>query len=412
MNPDRKLSESPAGITFEKIISPLERADFLANYWSKQFVHLVGGASRFESIISWAQLNSILEKQHLDFSRLKLVQNGKAIATDRYLRSFNGGQQLKLGSLVNCLSEGATLILDSVHEYANGVDEVALACEEMLSAPTTVNLYASWRTQNGFDVHWDAQDTLILQVSGRKHWKVYQPTRLHPLRDERVKPAPPTAAPAWDEVLEQGEALYLPRGWWHIAHPLNEPSLHLTVTIVPSTGLTLMAWLCNELAGSSDVRANVPIALSATERGEYLVKLRQLILDRWNDKALNDFTAEWEAALRVPSKIHLPEAPSDCLIPIDESANIRLAVNRHLNLSEAEDGLVAFHANGISWHCPASIGPALVVLDAKTAMSVAALCAKLPGADARGKLISFLTALAMGGVIWVERSSEADTERQ
>ena len=89
-----------------------------------------------------------------------------------------------------------------------------------------VNLYAGWRTQKGFNLHFDGHDTMILQVHGRKYWKVYRPTRLHPFADD-IKMAYVLRTLRVEGVLENGGMLYLPRGWC-VRPAADEPSLHLT----------------------------------------------------------------------------------------------------------------------------------------------------------------------------------------
>jgi len=55
-------------------------------------------------------------------------------------------------------------------------------------------MYAGWRTNNGFDLHFDDHDTMILQVFGRKRWQVFNPTRLHPFKKDAEEAVKPTEA--------------------------------------------------------------------------------------------------------------------------------------------------------------------------------------------------------------------------
>jgi ribosomal protein L16 Arg81 hydroxylase len=103
------------------------------------------------------------------------------------------------------LTNGATLILNSCEEVSPPLRALCVHLQRLFHVGVIVNLYAGWRHDNGFDVHWDDQDTLILQVSGRKHWKVWEPTRLHPFKEDLVDTSPktkPETPPIWDAVLD------------------------------------------------------------------------------------------------------------------------------------------------------------------------------------------------------------------
>jgi hypothetical protein len=404
-DPGNELSDFPADeegqsvTAFDRVISPLVRDEFLSKFWRQSFVRVAGQKGRFSSLLPWDDLNRIIEHHRLEHPRLRLCRDGKPVDPLRYFGVQNGVQRLKPASLVNCLSEGATLILDGLQDLTPTVREIAQAFEDALHAKTTVNLYASWRTLKGFDLHWDPDETMILQVSGRKRWKVYQPTRLHPLLGEEVPE--PTEAPVWEGILEDGDMIYMPRGWWHVAFPLDEPSLHLTVTIVPANGTDLLRWFVDGLRRHAEVRMNVPDPSSAAERNLYVCRMRELILEHWNDNVLDRFLAEWNAMPMRP-EIQLPFSPVECRAPITMESRIRLATTRQLSFHERTEDSISFDANGVWWECSPDFVPALKLLSGTHNHSVRELCSELSDSTTAPKLIAFLASLAMGGAIWIE----------
>ena len=54
------------------------------------------------------------------------------------------------------------------------------------------------------------------------------------------------------------DLLYIPRGWWHVATPLDEPTLHLTVGVNNPNGADFLAWYVDRLKTSEDVRRDLP----------------------------------------------------------------------------------------------------------------------------------------------------------
>ena len=100
------------------------------------------------------------------------------------------------------------------------------------------NAYYTPRGSQGFAVHHDTHDVLVLQVAGEKRWLVYEPLLELPLKHQRYSAAlGDHGEPTDDIVLRAGDTLYLPRGWLHQAETSASDSLHLTI------GITAHTWL-------------------------------------------------------------------------------------------------------------------------------------------------------------------------
>ena len=63
--------------------------------------------------------------------------------------------------------------------------------------------------------------------------------------------------PIMDIILEEGDILYLPRGYWHDPLPLGMETVHLTIAIYPATGLEYIEWLHNKLSYVDEVRQSL-----------------------------------------------------------------------------------------------------------------------------------------------------------
>ena len=299
---------------FVQLISPLSQATFLSEFWQKDFLYLPGSNGRFRSLMTWDDVNDLLAKDWGGYRSppIRLYLESKPVDPRRYLTPVG----VNSGGLISCLSQGATLIVDFISNSTPAVRQLAEECERALEATTNVNLYASWRSQKGFDLHWDVEDTLIVQLSGRKQWKVYRPTRLHPLKDDAAVPPKPTEQPVWDGVLEDGDLIYFPRGWWHTANSLNEPSLHLTFGFTPSTGVDLLKWFIGKLDRHAEVRRDLPRHSDYQAQRQYVSVLRKLLIDGWDDDVFANFLRDWDARRHVRPRIQLPFAPCQQNAPL------------------------------------------------------------------------------------------------
>src|SRR5215218_4984598 len=289
-----RRSEGSGAETLAAMLEPYAPGEFLDSSWGVNFLHVRGRAGRFAHMMPWARLSEIVTRHRLDFPRLRLVRDGKSLPLSTYLRHQTGGRQkttiprLKSAGLARQLREGATLVLDAVDELSEPVEELARGLELLFHERVQVNLYAGWQTSRGFDLHWDDHDVFILQVAGRKRWSVYGQTRPYPLVNDIEKAQKPEHEPLWEGTLEDGDLLYLPRGWWHVAEPLAEPTLHLTVGVHNRTGLDL------------------PRLAPAHERAAHAARLREELLAAWDENVLERFYEDLDARAEPRARVALP----------------------------------------------------------------------------------------------------------
>ena len=162
------------------------------------------------------------------------AREGQPVSVETYLsdqqnKRKNGKPipRLNTTALTRELRNGATIVLDAVDELHRPIRRLAESLERVFRVKVQVNAYAGWRTSHGFDLHWDDHDVFVLQVAGRKQWKVYGMTRKYPMARDVEPAVDPPSEVLWEGLLRSGDLLYIPRGWWHVATPLDEPTLHL-----------------------------------------------------------------------------------------------------------------------------------------------------------------------------------------
>ncbi|MEY4966841.1 MAG: hypothetical protein RL274_2424 [Pseudomonadota bacterium] len=392
-------------LEFDQIIAPLNREKFLRDHWGKSFARMQGQADRFAGLFSWDELNTVLETHRLMPPRFKLFKDGQATDPMRYITPPHmGTPRLDSGGLAVCLAEGASLILNDVQEVSPRLRELMQVFQAALKTDTYANLYAAWHSQKAFDLHWDPQDSIILQISGKKRWKVYKPTRLYPLEDDLEKPVQPTGDPVWEGVIKEGDAFYIPRGWWHVVHPLNEPSLHLTVSLTPPKGIDLLGWAVSKLRSEAQVRADLPALQGESAQAAQMKMLRGLLDEVLNDRAMTDFLGQWDANIGHTPHIRLPGSPYEQFSDISDDSLVRLATLNRLPLTPFGESF-EFKAVNKLWTVPRALIPALSQLHNARAVRVAELSATLESDSARADLKKSLAVLARSGVVLVEKGA-------
>eukprot|EP00949_MAST-11_sp_MAST-11-sp1_P005324 g5324.t1 len=176
-------------------------------YWDMEEVRAAFGAA-LEEGVNEAEAD---EGAHWDLDALRYVQDE--------------GFSIKLSSLeLQCTRHARPL---------------AYGLSKALGDLVQLNIYQTPANGTGFKPHFDSHDVYIVQVAGKKHWRVYERRlEVDPVNDwpekklrRRRKHA---GMPLIEATLTAGDVLYIPSGYLHDADcvGLDEASVHVTVGVV------------------------------------------------------------------------------------------------------------------------------------------------------------------------------------
>lgn len=165
-----------------------------------------------------------------------------------------------------------------------------------------INTYLTPPKAAAVMAHADDRDVLVIQIEGKKHWKVYGSPIPYPYSDEQVGknglPIPKEileADPLIDVILHPGDVLYMPRGYVHAAETGNDaPSFHATVAIAThdwSLSRNISSIIAKELDSNLEYRKAVSpkIGTSHHVHEQEMKKLEDMIADAKSiiDKYIN-----------------------------------------------------------------------------------------------------------------------------
>ena len=395
----------------ESVLSPLSSREFLASYWGKEFVHLQNSRA-VEEMFSWNLLNSVLEQFPLSPPRLTLYKGGKEVSPGEFIEYQQPttpgmpGRRLRSTEFVDALKRGATLVLNVADDMSSPLRNLTGEMERLFRVPVHANLYAGFGTENGFSLHWDNHDTLILQVAGRKAWTVYKPTYPHPLREEGAAVPEPQESPIWEGVAEEGSVIHMPRGWWHVAYPVGEPSLHVTIGVKSPMGLDLLRWVVNEKLSSPAFRRNIPLWDSPASQAEYIELLHRELMGDLEAGLLERFLGAMDTVMMPRPQFNLPESAHQNGLQLSDNAKLRLCCLRKFVIvhDPGGSGRVAFKAMKKTWRCRASFGSMLELLNDARCHAVGELLAAagLNGSESN-EAIGFLKELVENDILTLEK---------
>ncbi len=395
-------------LTLEDLTAPLGTHRFRSEVLGRTYrVFTTGDPDRFRDVFGWDVLNEVLATHRLDTSRLRLIREHELVPEYAYTepeitRFHQLWQRLRPKALTAQLRAGATMRLRDVDELHAPVRELAAALERELRGRVQVNAYASCHDVPGPPVHRDDHDVLVLQVSGRKLWSVHGVSDPLPLPGDLGPQGEPPAAPVAEFVLEQGEVLYLPRGWWHVARAAAGPSLHLTFGVFRTTGADLLEWLVRAVRASDVVRADVPCFDDEAVQREYLARLREVVVAELADpQLLPRMLADRDAAARPELGFTLPyTALREPTLPKGETVRVRLLARRSVVEADGDD--VVLRAGGVTRRYPAAMAPLLETLATGRNLTIADLVAAGHGAVDAAEVRQMILGLLTAGLVVAE----------
>ncbi|MFE9813171.1 JmjC domain-containing protein [Streptomyces sp. NPDC005548] len=353
--------------------------DFLAQALHREYRH-IPGALDITGMMTWDDLNHILATHRLEPPRLRLSSNGETLLIGGYTtpvatRRHTVWHRLHPAELHARLTEGASLALDSVDEIHPPLARLAEALERDLHTRVQANLYASWTSTEGFGIHWDDHDTVVVQLDGAKRWRIYGTTRPFPLYRDIEDPGGAPTVPVADLVLHPGDVLYVPRGVWHaVAADQGTRSLHVTCGLQTHTPADLMTWISEQLLGHEDWRRDLPLLASPNVQADTLDGIRKHLVELMDDPAL---IAHYRTAMdaRTPGRMQ-PSLPHIHTIPAEPALRVRLTTARAV-LDVSDDTVTLSAAGTVYEFAPAAAAVLRPLVDGRT-LDLAAL------ADAAG----------------------------
>jgi ribosomal protein L16 Arg81 hydroxylase len=311
------------------ILEPLAPGEFFEKHWGQRAIQSGPSSGRFGAMFSRERLAEIIRTLAYPNPALLYFQRGVEV------------QPTSATDVVSAIKDGATVSLDRVEDFDPDVRALVAGLEADLGERVKVHAYLSQRDHRGLIPHYDTHDVFVLQVEGRKHWRVYEPTIESPLRQTRPPREACPEVPYLDVLLEPGDTLYLPRGHWHEALAVDGESLHLSTGVHPKTGVDFVRWLAERMAQDSRFRKAIGDPWSAASARDFGVPT--LFSDRVRDlvaalrEALDDPTLDARFAAYCRSS--LKDRASE--VSADPAGAFKVTSNRPLITADGEDVLLA-----------------------------------------------------------------------
>ena len=380
------------------LLAPVSVDEFLSRYWLKQHLFCRGSAERFSGLLSWTTLNELLEHHWRETYRFRLACQGRDLEPASYADLDGFTPRIRAKDVTDHLRRGATLSFDAIDELHGPLTRLAESFEAFFRGGTKINIYAGWRALHGLDLHRDNQEIFILQLDGPKRWLLYGFSVDGVDRNELRSHSVPPAGAVLDQILQPGDLLYIPRGCYHVAVPMNEPALHLTLGVKNPRGMDLVLWMVERLRARDVADRDLPYLAGAAERLRYSQTLRNALLEGLDADLVEQYFSETGSNLKPRPSFSLPWSATPDLLPPGRDFLVTLNVRCQLVVN-ADAGSVELRGGGRRCRFPRSMQWIIEQLDEGAPLPIGRLIEAVAGRLDEGMVRMLIGMLLKQGLV-------------
>jgi len=215
---------------FEWLISPTKPVDFYKDIWEKKPLHIRrSDPTYYKTVFSTKALDKILREQRVVYGK-----NLDVTSYDGKRETHNPEGRVFPAVLWDFYNNGCSIRMLNPQTFHNGVWRLCSTLQDHFQNMVGANVYLTPPGTQGFAPHWDDVEVFMMQLEGKKHWKIYSPRS-----EEETLPRfssdnleqNDVGSPVIEVDLEPGDMIYMPRGTIHQGNCLSDQhSLHITIS--------------------------------------------------------------------------------------------------------------------------------------------------------------------------------------
>ena len=223
-----------------RLIHPSAPEGFLSERFENAVLHIPrDDRAYYRSLLSMEEIDRVLTTLHLRHPSVHMVNAAKPdLKVADY--TFPSGL-IDAARLYQEYADGGTIVLNQLEGSLPSLMDLCRSMEALFSSRFQCNIYVTRASSQGLKTHYDTHDVFVLQISGTKHWRIYDTAVERPLRGQDFEPGKFTPGELTMEFdLRPGDMVYVPRGVMHDAVSTEADSCHITLGILPHTWTDLL----------------------------------------------------------------------------------------------------------------------------------------------------------------------------
>ncbi|XP_062266907.1 ribosomal oxygenase 1 isoform X2 [Platichthys flesus] len=224
-------SRERASQLFRWLIHPVPVKPFFRDTWEKKPILVQRkNPHYYKGLFSTAEFDRILREEDVQYG----VNLDVTSYTNGKRETHNPPGRALPFTVWNFYESGCSLRLLNPQSFSSTVWNVLSILQEQFGSMAGANVYLTPPGTQGFAPHYDDIEAFVVQLEGKKHWRVYKPRtddEVLPVLSSKNFDQKNIGRPILEVVLEAGDLLYFPRGFIHQGDCLPDAhSLHITIS--------------------------------------------------------------------------------------------------------------------------------------------------------------------------------------
>lgn len=189
-------------------------------------------------VVPLCEIDNILSEASVSHRDITFLQEDKSGASSFEL--FDK-KRVNLSKLGERYTEGATIRISNIQKYSERISDMCLSLQTPLTH-VEADLWITRKSNVQPNLHFDAEDIFIFQVSGKKQWQLYSFNECD-LVEKKVGQRlnlEDVGELISKHILNPGDFLYVPAGTPHLVSPLTRDSVHVGVGVHRLSWRTLL----------------------------------------------------------------------------------------------------------------------------------------------------------------------------
>jgi ribosomal protein L16 Arg81 hydroxylase len=275
------------------LLSPGSPEEFFERYFEKEPLHVGRGQpDYFRDVYDVGEIESSIVVGALEHDQFCLIKSGaRPVTADemtierRHPRSRHTNRPPKLvldyRAILGYFDRGYSLVIKDAALFSPRLQKAVNRLQQRLGFYVQTNVYFTPPNAQGFDVHHDTHDTLVMQIEGSKTWRIYDPVVELPVETQPFSKEEHGKALTLNRqvTLAPGDTLYVPHGFPHEAASGEDRTLHVTLAMCPIRAIDLLEAML-DLAAVSDVELRRSLPAGWHESKDFPARFAAMIAER------------------------------------------------------------------------------------------------------------------------------------
>ncbi|EFN62164.1 JmjC domain-containing protein CG2982 [Camponotus floridanus] len=217
---------------FMWLIQPLGLKAFFTQRWESTPIHIKRNNSNYYKwIVSTSMLDKILRDNYILFTKNIDITS----YVDGVRETHNPAGRALPSVVWDYYLNDCSVRMLNPQTYIPQLHLVNATLQEFFGCFVGANLYLTPPNSQGFAPHYDDIEAFILQIEGKKRWRLYMPPSINEYLarcSSKNFDQSEIGEPILDTIVNAGDLLYLPRGTIHQGTTIDDThSLHVTISL-------------------------------------------------------------------------------------------------------------------------------------------------------------------------------------